>query len=94
MSAEKKANNLVNASIGTLMIVFNCFWLFNNLECIRELYHFMIPDPIPALNIICALIGIFLAIRLIKGKISSWTALPVNIGLYCICLLIGTLITP
>lgn len=95
MTAEKKANDLVNRSIGTLMIVLNCFWLFNYAERIwgGKLYLLMIPNWLIALNVICAFISIFLAIRLIKRKISAWTALPVNIGLYCICLLIETLIT-
>ncbi len=95
MTAEKKADSLVNISIGILMIVLNCFWLFYNLEHIwdGDLYLFIFPDWMTALNITCALIGILLAISLIKRKISAWTALPVNIGLYCICLLIETLIT-
>ncbi len=95
MTVEKKANNYGDKSIGTLMIVLNCFWLFNYLERIwgGKLYLFMIPNWLIGLNVICALTCIFLAIRLIKRKISAWTALPVNIGLYCICLLIQTLIT-
>lgn len=95
MAAEKKGNNAGDRSIGTLMIVLNCLWLFNYLERIwgGKLYLFMIPNWLIALNVICAFIGIYLAIRLIKRKISAWTALPVNIGLYCICLLIQTLIT-
>lgn len=99
MAAEKKANDLVNRSIATLMIVLNCFWLYHWLELFYGyhfgggFYFFRYPDWILVMNIIGGLIGIYLAIRLIKRKISAWTALPVNIGLYCICLLIQTLIT-
>lgn len=95
MAAEKKADNQVNKAIGTLMILLNCLWLFNNLERIwgGGLYIIWLPNWILAMNIICALTGIFLAVRLIKKKISAWTALPVNFGLFCVCMLIQILIT-
>lgn len=99
MAAEKKADNLVNITIGVIMIILNCLWLYRWLELLYgyhfsgKLYLFQYPNWILVMNIICALTGIFLAVRLIKKKISAWTALPANFGLFCICMLIQTLIT-
>ncbi|MFG5859095.1 hypothetical protein LDB17_12935 [Dysgonomonas sp. Shenzhen-Wh21] len=52
------------------------------------LYLYKIPEWILVLNTICGLIGVLLAVRLIKDKISAWTVIPANFGLFCICILI------
>lgn len=95
----KKDSNLVNIVIGIVMIILNLLWIYRQLELLYgyhftgRLYLFMFPDWVLILNTICGLIGIFLAVRLIKRKISTWTAVPINFGLICICILIETLVS-
>lgn len=96
----KKDNNLVNKSLGIILIILNILWVYGcaerlycqNFAC-GILYNFLIPNWILAINIICGFIGIFLAAKLIRKKISAWTAIPINLGLFCCCILIECLVT-
>lgn len=96
--AEKKESNLVNIIIGIIMIILNILWIYYQVELLyryhirRGFYFEQTSDWILILNIICGLIGILLAIRLIKRKVSAWTAIPVNFGLICICILIESIL--
>jgi len=92
--SEKKESNLVNIIIGIIMIILNTIWIYHHAELFYGyhftgiLYFFKYPDWVLILSTICGFIGIFLAARLIKRKISAWTAIPINFGLICICILI------
>lgn len=96
-NTEKKDNNLVNKTIGIIMIILNLLWIYPQLDRLYgfsgTLYGIIYPDWVLILNTICGLIGMFLAVRLIKRKISTWTAIPVNFGLICVCILIETLVS-
>ncbi|HML64276.1 MAG TPA: hypothetical protein PKC55_05550 [Dysgonomonas sp.] len=91
---EKKYSNLVNVIIGILLIILNICWIYFQLRLLYNynfgniLYLYKIPEWILVLNTICGLIGVLLAVRLIKDKISAWTVIPANFGLFCICILI------
>ncbi|NDV95975.1 hypothetical protein D0T84_13790 [Dysgonomonas sp. 521] len=97
---EKEESNLVNIAIGIIMIILNSVWLYysserfycQNFGC-GILYNFLIPNWILMINIICALIGIIFAAKLIRKRISAWTAIPINLGLFCCCILIECLVT-
>ncbi|MFV0328357.1 MAG: hypothetical protein ACK5KL_00835 [Dysgonomonas sp.] len=97
--AEKKGDsNLASNFIGWVIIVLNLLWLYSTIHRFYDqnfgsiLYIFLIPNWILIINIICGFVGIFLAAKLIRKKISAWTALPVNFGLFCFCILIECLI--
>lgn len=92
--AEKRYSNLVDVIIGILLIILNICWIYFQLRLLYNynfsdiVYLYKIPEWILVLNTICGLIGVLLAVRLIKDRISAWTAIPVNCGLFCICILI------
>lgn len=69
---EKKYSNLVNVIIGILLIILNICWIYFQLRLLYNynfgniLYLYKIPEWILVLNTICGLIGVLLAVRLIK----------------------------
>ena len=65
------------------MILLNCLWIIYSVQdkSIFPADIYSIKEYTPLLCITCGLIGIWLAIKLIKTKISSWTAVPINLGL-------------
>jgi len=95
--AEKKKVNWINWIIGIILIALNLLWIFYLAdEIIRDYfigneanYSYFVIDWLNILNTVCGLVGIGLAIFLIMEKISPWRALPFNLIIICLSLLIN-----
>lgn len=95
MAEGKRDSNWVNITIGTIMIVLNLWWIYSSAErfyCQNcgcgILYYVLIPNWILIINIIGGNTGAFLAVKMIKKRISAWTTISINFGLFCFCILI------
>lgn len=99
MEEKKKDIDLVNITIGIIMIMLNLWWIYIISERLCDqkfdeaLYLFSIPNWVLILEIIGGFIGILLAAKLIRKRISVWSAVPINFGIFCCCILIQILIT-
>lgn len=90
---KKKEYNLQTFLLGAIMIILDSFWMLFYLGSIADAdFNQNNYNWITLINTLAALISIILAIRVIRQKTSAWTAVPINLGLFCLCLLLETII--
>ena len=96
-----KANNFtrLNQISGTIIILFNLFWIWENLRLLY-LYHnsntlflIMYPDWMLSLNAIFGLIGTFIGIYMVRGRLRLKTGIIISILFLLVSGLLKLIIT-